>query len=81
KYYIFGKEGGKKLAEKMNVPLLGEIPIVQSVCESGDNGRPIALDDNSLIGKAFKEMTGNIAQQVAIRNATMEPTKKVEMKS
>jgi ATP-binding protein involved in chromosome partitioning len=81
KYYIFGKEGGKKLAEKMNVPLLGEIPLVQSVCESGDNGHPIALDDTSLIGKAFKEMAGNIAQQVAIRNATMEPTKKVEMKS
>ncbi len=81
KYYIFGKEGGKKLAEKMNVRLLGEIPLVQSVCESGDNGHPIALDDNSLIGKAFKEMAGNIAQQVAIRNATIEPTKKVEMKS
>ena len=79
KYYIFGKEGGKKLAEKMNVPLLGEIPLVQSVCESGDNGRPIALDDNSLIGKAFKKMAGNIAQKVAIRNATMEPTKKVKM--
>ncbi len=81
KYYIFGKEGGKKLAEKMNIPLLGEIPLVQSVCESGDNGHPIALDDTSLIGKAFEEMAGNIAQQVAIRNATMEPTKKVEMKS
>ncbi|MCK4678563.1 MAG: Mrp/NBP35 family ATP-binding protein [Bacteroidales bacterium] len=81
KYYIFGKEGGKKLAEKMNIPLLGEIPLVQSVCESGDNGHPIALDDTSLIGKAFEKMAGNIAQQVAIRNATMEPTKKVEMKS
>ncbi len=81
KYYIFGKEGGKKLAEKMNVRLLGEIPLVQSVCESGDNGHPIALDDNTLIGKAFKEMAGNIAQQVAIRNATIEPTKKVEIKS
>ena len=65
----------------MNVRLLGEIPLVQSVCESGDNGHPIALDDNTLIGKAFKEMAGNIAQQVAIRNATIEPTKKVEIKS
>ena len=48
KYYIFGKEGAKKLAEEMNVPLLGQIPIVQSICEGGDNGTPVALDEDTV---------------------------------
>ena len=52
KYYIFGKDGCKKLAEEMDVPLLGQIPIVQSICEGSDNGNPVALED-SLSGKAF----------------------------
>ncbi len=56
KYYIFGKEGGKKLAEKSKVAFLGEIPIVQSVCESGDQGKPISLDDNSPVAAAFTEI-------------------------
>ena len=53
KYYIFGKEGAKKLAEEMNVPLLGQIPIVQSICEGGDNGTPVVLDGDSVTGRAF----------------------------
>ncbi len=56
KYYIFGKEGAKKLAAKSQVPFLGEIPLLQSVCESGDNGKPIALDDDSPIANAFMEI-------------------------
>ena len=53
KYYIFGREGVKKLAEEMNVPLLGQIPLVQSICESGDAGEPVALDSNTMTGQAF----------------------------
>lgn len=60
KYYIFGKEGCKRLAEKMGVDLLGQIPIVQSICESGDNGSPIALDAMSPTGQAFIQIAGKI---------------------
>ncbi len=79
KYYIFGKEGLKKLSKEMNVPFLGEIPIVQNLRESGDNGIPAALNDQSIEGKAFMLLAQNIAQQLSIRNATMEPTKKVNI--
>jgi ATP-binding protein involved in chromosome partitioning len=68
KYYIFGKEGGKRLAEQNNIPFLGQIPIVQGICESGDNGSPIALDDASPVAKAFLELAQNIAQQIALTN-------------
>ncbi len=59
KYYIFGKEGGKKLAEKAGVALLGEIPLVQGICDSGDKGTPIALDDASPVSRAFMELARN----------------------
>lgn len=61
KYYIFGKEGGKKLAEKSGVSFLGEIPLVQSVCESGDVGKPITLDDDSPVTKAFMEIAKKLS--------------------
>jgi ATP-binding protein involved in chromosome partitioning len=64
KYYIFGKEGGKKLAKDSGVVLLGEIPLVQSICESGDNGRPSALEEGTLISKAFMELTSNIKTEI-----------------
>ena len=79
KYYIFGKDGCKKLAEKKNIPLLGQIPIVQSICEGGDAGKPSVLDENSIVGKAFLKMADQVADQVAKRNATLDPTKKVEI--
>lgn len=79
KYYIFGKDGGKKLAEANNLPLLGQIPIVQGICESGDKGSPIALDSSSPVSVAFKLLAENTAQQIAIRNATIEATKIVEI--
>lgn len=69
KYYIFGKEGAKRLAESMDIPLLGEIPLVQSICEAGDVGRPAVLQKTTPQALAFLEMAGNIAQQVAIRNS------------
>ncbi len=79
KYYIFGKEGGKKLAEKQDVPFLGEIPLVQSVREGGDNGHPVALDDGP-IADSFKTVAEKLAQQIAIRNASGIKTKVVEFK-
>ncbi|MGC9150226.1 MAG: Mrp/NBP35 family ATP-binding protein [Microbacter sp.] len=60
KYYIFGKEGCKRLAEEMKVPLLAQIPLVQSVCESGDAGRPIALNDESPMASAFETLAKNV---------------------
>ena len=63
KYYIFGKDGGKKLAEKMNVPLLGQIPLVQSICEGSDKGKPVALDD-SVTGIAFMELAAMLIENV-----------------
>jgi len=79
KYYIFGNQGGKRLANESNVPLLGEIPIVQGICESGDNGSPVVLDEQSPVSMAFRKLARNVAQQVAIRNANLAPTKTVEI--
>lgn len=79
KYYIFGQDGGKEFAERNNVPLLGQIPLVQGIRESGDKGRPKVMDDD-ITSEAFREMAENVAQQVALRNAGQEATKKVEIK-
>ncbi len=69
KYYIFGKDGAKNLAEELGVPLLGEIPLVQSICEAGDAGRPAVMQENTAQAIAFMEMAQNVAQQVSIMNA------------
>lgn len=79
KYYIFGREGGKNLAEQRNVPFLGQIPLVQGIRESGDNGYPAVLE-NDITAKAFEDIAKSLARQVAIRNATMEKTRVVEVK-
>jgi ATP-binding protein involved in chromosome partitioning len=79
KYYIFGKEGAKRLAEEMNVPLLGQIPIVQSIREGGDNGRPVALDEDSITGRAFLSLAACLVRHVDKRNVEMAPTQIVEM--
>lgn len=80
KYYIFGKEGGLKLCKELNLTLLGQIPIVESVCDSGDKGKPAVAGEDGPVSEAFTELAGNVAQQVAIRNATAPPTKIVEIK-
>ncbi|MBS1634860.1 MAG: Mrp/NBP35 family ATP-binding protein [Bacteroidetes bacterium] len=72
KYYIFGKDGARNLAEEMNLPLLGQIPIVQSIREAGDAGRPAVLQETTPQALAFMEMAQNIAQQVAIQNASKQ---------
>jgi ATP-binding protein involved in chromosome partitioning len=78
RYYIFGKDGGKNLADELKVPLLGQIPLVQSIREGGDTGIPIALDDDTLTSKAFLELADNVVRQVSIRNESHAPTKRVE---
>jgi ATP-binding protein involved in chromosome partitioning len=78
KYFIFGKDGCKKLADEMNVAFLGQIPLVQSICEGGDSGHPAVLDENSPTAIAFMEVADLVARQVSIRNANVEPTKRVE---
>lgn len=78
KYHIFGKDGGKQLAKKAEVPFIGEIPIVQSIRESGDAGEPVVLKDE-ITADAFMKLAQNLAQQVAIRNATKKKTKVVEV--
>ena len=60
RYYLFGKGGCKALAERENIRLLGQIPIVQSICEGGDDGQPVAANENSIIGKAFMELAQNL---------------------
>ena len=69
----------KRLAEKMNVPLLGQIPIVQSICESGDKGTPVALDENTVTGRAFLQLAAAVVRQVDRRNMEMAPTRIVEV--
>ncbi len=77
KYYIFGEGGARRLAEDMNVPLLGEIPLVQSICEQGDKGAPVALDDTSITGQAFLQLAQEVVKQVDKRNAEQDPTQVV----
>lgn len=69
KYYIFGRGGGQKLANQLEVPFLGEIPLVKGISDSGDAGKPVILDEQSPMSKAFTEMAQKVAQQVAIYNA------------
>ncbi|SEM08780.1 ATP-binding protein involved in chromosome partitioning [bacterium A37T11] len=69
KYYIFGKGGGKRLAEYYDVPFLGEIPLVKGISDAGDNGMPIVLDDDSPLAFSFKEIAGKVAQQISILQA------------
>ena len=79
KYYIFGKEGGVKLAEQLDVKLLGQIPLVQSICEAGEAGRPAILQDSTPQAIALKNMVKEVDKAVDIRNKTLEPTKLVKM--
>ncbi len=79
KYYIFGKDGGKNLSQKYDVPLLGQIPLVQSIRESGDSGLPAVLKEGPT-ADAFKNLAETLAQHIAIRNANFTQTKKVELK-
>jgi len=74
KYYLFGKEGVKNLAEQMDVPLLGQIPVVQDICENGDQGKPTALDPSTITGNAFLALAAKVVTQTDKRNAQQAPT-------
>ncbi len=79
KYYIFGKEGAKHLAEDLNIPFLGDIPLVQSVREAGDLGRPAAMQESTPIEEAFNTITQNVAQEVVRRNTALPPTDAIKI--
>jgi len=74
KYYIFGKDGGKNLAEEFDIPFLGQIPIVESIREGGDIGVPAMVGDDDITRKAFMDFTANAVRGIAMRNANLEPT-------
>lgn len=79
KYYIFGQEGAKHLAEDLNVPFLGEIPIVQSIREAGDFGRPAAMQTETSIEAAFNTITQEVVQEVVKRNKNLPPTEAIKI--
>ncbi|MBQ8709726.1 MAG: Mrp/NBP35 family ATP-binding protein [Bacteroidaceae bacterium] len=79
KYYIFGKDGCKQLAEELNVPLLAQIPLIQSVCEDGDKGEPAVLYPASPEGIAFMSLAAKVVTQVDKRNVEMAPTQRIEV--
>lgn len=79
KYYIFGKEGAKNLAEDLQVPFLGEVPLVQSIREAGDYGRPAALQTASVIERVFEEITRNVVQETVNRNESLPPTEAIKI--
>lgn len=79
KYYIFGKGGVKQLAEEMQVPLLGEIPLVQGICESGDEGEPAAVHADTMTGLAFRNLAEAVVRETERRNREQPPTHIVEM--
>ncbi len=80
-YFIFGRGGGQALATKYSVPLLGQIPLVQSIREAGDEGRPAVLGTELVASEAFQAAAEAVAQQVAIRNASLDETKRVVMRA
>lgn len=79
KYYIFGKEGARNLAEDLDVPFLGEVPIVQSIREAGDYGRPAAMQTGSVIETVFEEITRNVVREVVSRNESLPATEAVKI--
>ncbi|UOB16335.1 Mrp/NBP35 family ATP-binding protein [Abyssalbus ytuae] len=79
KYYIFGKEGAQNLAKDLEVNFLGEIPLVQSIREAGDVGRPAALQTATPLEEAFEELTKNIIQEVVNRNESLPPTEAIKI--
>ena len=77
-YFIFGKDGGKKLAERLGIELLGQVPLVATICRGGDDGMPVVLQ-NSISGASFMQLARNVVDSIDRRNADLPPTTKVEM--
>lgn len=81
KYYIFGKDGGKRLADEYDLPFLGQIPLVQSIREGGDSGMPIMMSSDEITKQAFEGFASHVVRSVAMRNANMSTEKVVEVVS
>ena len=79
KYYIFGKDGGKRLSEELHVPLLGQIPLVQSIREGGDGGEPVTVNEDSITSLAFRNLAVKVLERVKFRNENSAATEKVEI--
>ncbi len=79
KYYIFGREGARNLSEDLDVPFLGEIPLVQSIREAGDIGRPAAMQTATIVEKAFEGLTRNVVQELVRRNENLPPTEAIKI--
>ena len=79
KYYIFGQDGGKRLAEMFEVPFLGQLPITMSIREGGDMGTPALLNGDEISKNAIDKVAQQVARQISIRNANLDPTKVVEV--
>jgi ATP-binding protein involved in chromosome partitioning len=79
KYYIFGKDGGKRLAEEYDIPFLGQIPLIQQIREGGDEGRPVMIGEDMAAKKAFQDFAGNAARSIAMINANINTEKRAEL--
>jgi len=79
KYYIFGKDGGKRLADEFELNFLGQIPLVQSIREGGDYGTPVMAGDEAITKKAFQDFASAAVSSIAMRNAEMPATKTLEI--
>ena len=79
KYYLFGKDGAKNLADDLEVPFLGNIPIVQSVREAGDFGRPVTMQEDTIVSKDFKLITQNVVSEVVKRNKNLPITEAIKI--
>ncbi|MDR1646314.1 MAG: Mrp/NBP35 family ATP-binding protein [Tannerellaceae bacterium] len=79
RYYLFGRDGGKRLAEELHIPLLGQIPLVQSIREGADQGAPVALDPSNPAGQAFRDLAQSVVRQTEARNAQLPPTEQVRI--
>jgi ATP-binding protein involved in chromosome partitioning len=79
KYYIFGKEGGKRLADEYDLPFLGQIPLVQSIREGGDQGAPIMVSNDEVTKAAFKEFASHVIRSVSMRNANLNAERVAEV--
>jgi ATP-binding protein involved in chromosome partitioning len=79
KYYIFGKDGGKRLAEEYDIPFLGQIPLIQRIREGGDEGRPVMISEDIAAKKAFQDFAGNAARSIAMINANINAEKRAEL--
>jgi ATP-binding protein involved in chromosome partitioning len=79
KYYIFGKDGARNLAEDLNIPFLGELPLVQSIREAGDVGRPAAMQEGTELEQTFIDITKQVVAETVRRNESLEPTQAIKI--